>query len=235
MAIRLTSCVFCVYRSSRVRFESPSLTSARAASPTLVESASTGSATRLTGRSRTRATSPLTPPCTSPTTTWTPLGTPTGESTRLPPVFPFLPTSAHTPSQRPGPRASSATTRWPPHRCPSDASSSRARASRMSTNRSRCRREPAGSPRMSGAIRCGEGRCGSGRDRADAAGCPRVCRSGRSSGVSRRNAAGAARMSWPGRGCERRGGHERRRCGRLTTTIDDVFTFFTHGARSSRR
>ena len=34
--------------------------------------------------------------------------------------------SAHTPSPRPGPRASSATTRWPPHRCPSDASSSRA-------------------------------------------------------------------------------------------------------------
>ena len=48
--------------------------------------------------------------------------------------------------------------------------------------RSRCRREPAGSPRMSGAIRCGEGRCGSGRDRANDAGCPRVCRSGRSSG-----------------------------------------------------
>ena len=112
--------------------------------------------------------------------------------------------SAHTPSPRPGPPASSATTRWPPHRCPSDASSSRARASTTRARRSRCRREPAGSPRMSGAIRCGEGRCGSGRDRANAAGCPRVCRSGRSSGVSRRSAAGAARMSWPGRGCERR-------------------------------
>ena len=170
----------------------------------MVESASTGSATRPTGRSRTRARPSLTPPSTSPTTTWTPRGTPTGESTRLPPVFLFLPRgSAHTPSPRPGPRASSATTRWPPHRCPSDASSSRAeRLTRA--RRSRCRPEPAGSPRMSGAIRCGEGRCGSGRDRANDAGCPRVCRSGRSWEVSRRSAAGAARMSWPGRGCERR-------------------------------
>ena len=203
MAIRLTLCVFCVYRSSRVPFESRSLTSARGASPTLVASASTGSATRPTGRFPTQATSPLTPPSTSLTTTWTPLGTPTGESPRLPPVFLFLPISAHTPSQRPGLRASSGTTRWPPHRCPSDASSSRAERL-TSTRRSRCRREPAGSPRMSAAIRCGEGRCGSGRDRANAAGCPRVCRSGRWSGVSRRSAAGAARMNWPGRGCERR-------------------------------
>ena len=204
------------------------------------ESASTGSATRPTGRFPTRATSPLTPPSTSPTTTWTPLGTPTGESTRLHPVF--LPRgSAHTPSPRPGPRASSATTRWPPHRCPSDASSSRAERL-TSTRRSRCRREPAGSPRMSGAIRCGEGRCGSGRDRANAAGCPRVCRSGRSSGVSRRSARGAARTSWPGRGCERReekeeGGarEEERREADDDDRIDDFFPFLTHGARSSRR
>ena len=162
-----------------------------------------GSATRPTGRSRTRATSPLTPPSTSLTTTWTPLGTFTGESTRLPPVFLFPPISAHTPSQRPGLRASSAMTRWPPHRCPSDASSSRAERPTRA-RRSPCRPEPAGSPRMSVAIRCGEGRCGSGRDRANDAGCPRVCRSGRSWEVSRRSAAGAARMSWPGRGCERR-------------------------------
>ena len=60
--------------------------------------------------------------------------------------------------------------------------------------------------------------------------CPRVCRSGRSSGVSRRSAAGAARTSWPGRGCERReekeeGGHGRRRGARLTTTIESTIFF----------
>ena len=53
--------------------------------------------------------------------------------------------------------------------------------------------------------------------------CPRVCRSGRSSGVSRRSAAGAARTSWPGRGCERREG--RRRGARLTTTIESTIFF----------
>ena len=76
--------------------------------------------------------------------------------------------------------------------------------------------------------------------------CPRVCRSGRSSGVSRRSAAGAARTSWPGRGCERReekeeeeegGGarEEERREADDDDRIDDFFPFLTHGARSSRR